>query len=238
MPNRSHFSKVLVAAAAAGSALIAGYVLFLRPWHHRWGATDEETGRPLPGDDMIRDAKVAATHAVTIDATPDAIWPWLIQMGQGRGGMYSYDWLDNLMHLQMHSANHILPQLQDLKVGDIIPLEPGGGGPPVRLLEPNRALLLGGKIDAESEGKFRVSDEVPGAFFAVTWLFFLDPIGEQRTRLIERFRIDWSPRNLKNAAFIYAFLEPGAFIMERGMLLGIKKRVEHAALRVRQIQEG
>ncbi len=226
MNTRSVLPKLLSGLAAAGSALVAGYVLFFRPWHQRWGATEKEVDRPLPGDDVIRDAQVAVTHAITINAAPEVVWPWLVQMGQGRGGMYSHDWIDNLMHLQMHSADRILPQFQKLKVGDVIPLEPGGGGPPVLLLEPNRALLVGGKIDAESEGTFRVSDVAPGAYFALTWLFFLEPIDELRTRLIERFRVDWFPRNLKNAAFIYGLLEPGSFIMERGMLLGIKKRVE------------
>src|SRR4051812_23088582 len=86
-----------VIAAAAGVAAAAVYALLVRPWHLRWGATDEEAGEPLPGDDLRSDANVVATHAITIDAPAADVWPWLVQIGRGRGGFYSYTWLENLV---------------------------------------------------------------------------------------------------------------------------------------------
>lgn len=215
-----------IAGVTAGAAAVAAYIFAVRPWHLKWGAEPEEAERPLPGDDRLPHPKVSATHAITIQAPVEKVWPWIVQMGQGRGGMYTYDWIENMMGLEMRSAETILPQFQNLKVGDVIPFEPGGGGPPVVALEPNRYLLIGGEANAQSEGVFKINDPTPGAFFAVSWLFYLEPAGAGATRLIERFRLDWYPPSLKNSIYMFAFLEPGAFVMERGMLMGIKKRAE------------
>jgi hypothetical protein len=210
---------------AAGTAAIAAYNFFVRPWERRWGATDVEVQRPFPGDHFVPQPRLEATHAVTIQAPPEQVWPWLVQMGQGRGGLYSYDWLENAAGLNIHSADHILPEYQNLKVGDVIPLEPGGDGPPVVILEPNRALVMAGRADAHSEGAFALKNGDPNAYFSVSWGFYLEDAGDQTTRLIERFRLDWNPTLANNVAFGF-FLEPAAFLMERKMLLGIKERVE------------
>ena len=209
-----------------GVAAAVIYLERIRPWHLQWGAKKEEVQSTYPGDDLILTPRIDATHAITIEAAPDDIWPWIAQIGQGRGGFYTYDWIENMMGLQIKSADQVLPQYQDVKVGDIIPLEPGGGGPPVLDVEKYHYLLLGGKMDAQTEGIFRVNDPTPGAYMSVTWLFYLDPVSNNQTRLIERFRVDWYPQNAKNWLMYHAFLEPGAFIMERGMLQGIKKRAE------------
>lgn len=116
----------------------------------RWGATDEEVGEALPGDDLVSDVDFVTTRAVTIAAEPAAVWPWIVQMGQGRGGMYTYDWLENMSGLDMHSADAILPEWQGLKVGDMVPLEPSGSGYQVVALEPERLLLL--HVDESSPG--------------------------------------------------------------------------------------
>ena len=142
--------KYLVRLISIGTLLGAIYALFVRPWHQRWGASEDEAARSLPGDDLIPAPAWAATHAITIDAPPEAVWPWLVQLGQGRGGFYTYDSLENLMGLDMHSANRILPEHQTLKVGDLIPLAPGGFGMPVATLEPGRTLLL--HADTRSDG--------------------------------------------------------------------------------------
>ena len=99
---------------------------------------------PLPGDDLVPDAKLTATHAISINASPAQIWPWLVQIGQGRGGFYSYDWIENAMGLEIHSAKQILPECQDLKVGDLIPLSDDGFGIPVAILEKEKSLVLMG----------------------------------------------------------------------------------------------
>jgi hypothetical protein len=104
--------RTRAAASVAGGALAAGlgaYPLFFRRWCLTWGARPDEVARKLPGDELLADAGIVSTRAVTIDAPPGAIWPWLVQMGSGRGGVYTYDWIENLFGLDMHSAREILP---------------------------------------------------------------------------------------------------------------------------------
>src|SRR6516165_11144017 len=115
---------------AAGTAVTAGlgalaYPLFFRRWCLTWGARPDEVSRKLPGDELLTEPGIVSTRAVWVNAPASAVWPWLVQMGPGRGGAYTYDWIENLFGLDMHSADHIRPDLQDLEVGDELPL--GGG---------------------------------------------------------------------------------------------------------------
>src|SRR5262245_16975700 len=110
------------AALAAATTAAAAYPLLLRRWCLTWGASAEEVGRELPGDDLLPVPDIVCTRAVTVDAPPSAIWPWLVQMGSGRGGAYTYDWIENLFGLGMHSADEILPEFQNLRLGDVLPL--------------------------------------------------------------------------------------------------------------------
>ena len=124
-PTRSAawgFGVFGIGAALSG---LATYPLFLRRRCLTWGARPDEVSRKLPGDELLADAGIVATRAITVDATPAAIWPWLVQMGSGRGGVYTYDWIENLFGLDMHSTRRILPQYQGVKVGDEFPLGPG-----------------------------------------------------------------------------------------------------------------
>jgi hypothetical protein len=151
------------------------------------------------------------------------VWPWLAQLGQGRGGFYSYDWIENLMGLNVHTTDRILPEYQNIKVGDTVPLAPQGFSVPVAIAEPGRVLVLHG--DTRNPGTGEAPTMKPGDFLAVTWGFYLLNRGDGATRFIERWKADWNP-NLANTIFYRMFLEPGAFIMERKMMLGIKKRAE------------
>jgi hypothetical protein len=193
------------AGAAVGLAglLLLAYRSVGRPWHARWGATDEEVARALPGDQLLPDATVT-TRAVTIEARPEEVWPWLVQLGYGRAGWYSYDWIDNDGR---PSASRIVPELQRLEPGDQILMAPGLG-PRVRAVEPNEYLLAG---DADGG----------------TWCLALYPFGDGRTRLVSRWRIRW-PITLATVFWVLVS-DPGTFVMERRMLLGIKARVERAA---------
>lgn len=222
MESKKPFSRLLAAGLTAAGAL-AGYALLVRPWHLKWGATDDEAQQPLPGDELLPEPKLNATHAISIQARPADVWPWLVQIGQGRGGFYSYDWLENAMGLDIHSADRIRPELQDLSVGDVIPLSPDGMGVPVAILEPGRALVLHG--DTRLPGEAAAPPMKPGDYLAVSWGFYLFAGAAGGTRLIERWRADWNP-GFKNTLFYRVFLEPGAFLMERKMLLGIKERAE------------
>ena len=217
--------------ALAGAAGLAAYVLVIRPWHLRWGAGESEARGPQPGDEVVSRPRFETTRAVTIRASAGEIWPWLVQMGQGRGGFYSYDWLENLMGLDIHSADRILPEFQDLEVGDILPNGPAtpDEGVVVAGLEPERALVLHGTlIPGQPMKDYPIRyDEATSRWMDWTWAFLLDPLAERATRLIARLRIDY--RGLVPAMAIHLLMEPSQFVMERKMLLGIKKRVEGAA---------
>lgn len=195
-----------------GAVAIAGSILFspvLRPWYSKWGATKTEVEKPLFGDEQVPHPNLENTRAITIQAPADAVWPWLAQMGQGRGGLYSYERLENLVGCDMHNADRILPEYQHLEVGDKVRLVPEGRGPffVVTAIEPGQGVILGG-------------DDPP-----TTWGFILDPINEHTTRLIVRFRQDYEPTP-GNAILWRVFTDPINFMMERKMLQGIKVRAE------------
>ena len=200
---------------AIGTALTAGlgpiaYPLFIRRWCLTWGASSDEVARKLPGDELLPDAGLVTTRAITIDAPPDAIWPWLVQMGSGRGGAYTYDWIENLFGLNMHSADEILSQYQDLKAGDELPMGPRRPAMRVEVLDPERALTI------------RISDK------NWVWIFALAP-DDGSTRLISRNRIATAALSPVSRLFYMLFMEPGSLVMERKMLLGIKQRAERLA---------
>ncbi len=206
--------KIGIALATMVAAMSTVYLFIIRPWHVRWGATDEEVHQPMPGDDEVPHSLMTGTRAVTIRARPEEIWPWLVQIGTGRAGWYSFDWIENQMGLNVKSAKEILPELQHLAVGDSIPLGPGIGIP-VKTIEPSHFLLLVGHDPA---------------FGDISWVFALDPLDETHTRLVSRSRVRW-PLN-RGGIFWLIVTDPGSFIMMRQMLLGIKQRVEQTGKQV------
>ena len=165
----------------------------------------------MRGDRYVTLPSYETTLGVTINTAPAAIWPWLVQMGYRRGGLYSYDWLDRLFgYLDAPSTERILPQWQQLAVGDEIPIG-GGEGFPVKAIEPLRSLALGGhREDVEW-----------------SWELAIVQIGLGQSRLISRNRV-WLPRRVR-LCFMMFFIEPAAFLMTRKMLLGIKRRAETLA---------
>jgi hypothetical protein len=188
--------------------LSALYWFPIRRWMNQWGATRSDLARVMAGDSFLTDPTYSGTMAVIVNAPPEHIWPWLVQIGYQRGGLYSYDWLDRLFgYLDCPSATRIFPEFQHLAVGDHIPL---GRGPswPVAVLEPNRALVL----DMRNMGGL---DWV--------WQFGLYPLDEARTRLVSRSRV--RSRSIWARLATYA-IEPAGFLMTRRMLLGLKQRAE------------
>jgi len=189
--------------ALAGAAIAAAHRLVARQWMARWGASEADLRRPLPGDELVPDPASESTRAVTIDAPPEAVWPWVAQLGQDRGGFYSYRWLENLAGCRMPDAHEIHPEWQGRVVGETVLLHPLKGLP-VAAFEPGHALVL------EGWGAF-VVQPAP------------EPGGG--TRLLARGRV---PHGL--GAWIGALLvDVPHFVMERRMLLGIKARAEAAA---------
>jgi hypothetical protein len=191
-------------AAAAGSAVL--YRKFLRQPILTWGATAEEAAARLPGDELLENADGVATRAVTIDAPPSAVWPWIAQMGPSpRGGAYTYDWIENLLGLNMHSADRILPDYQHPQVGDGFGY--GTNKMSFKIVEPEHVLAT-----QSADGNW-------------IWTFVLEE-REGRTRLISRNRFRLS--RLKDKIGMIP-MEPGSLIMERKMLYGIKQRAERLA---------
>lgn len=221
-------------APLVGGALLPWvYFLLVRPWHLNWGVTEEEARRPLPYDQLVPRPIAQITHAITIHAPADEVWRWLVQMGQGRGGMYSYDWLENLADLDMHSADEILPGMQDLKVGDLVRLAPermgAEAGLRVAALEPGRALVLHQPFAPDTRRPLDRDDPDLGNYYGWNWVFVLEQIERDSTRLIVRSRVDGRPRYLIKA-FYTLLLEFPHFVMERAMLKGVKERAERARM--------
>lgn len=220
------FSGSFLIGVVTGLSAAATYAFIVRPWHLRWGATDYEVECVYPGDLLMPFPKIRATHAIDIQAPISMVWPWLVQLGQGRGGFYSYDWIENLMGLDIHTEDHLMPEFHNLKVGDVVPLSADGFGFPVAIIEPESTLVLHG--DTRIPGTGEVPNMRPGDYIASTWGFYLHAKSFDTTRLVERWTADWNP-SLANWLIYRVFLEPGAFVMQRKMLLGIKERSENLA---------
>ena len=224
--SRVRLRRVAAVAAATGVMDTVVYALFIRPWLLHWGATADEIDEALAGDELVRDPRSESTRAVTIEAPPADVWPWLVQMGQGRGGLYSYDWLENLVGCEIHSEYRVVPELQRLEVGDRIRLVPPSRADlalVVAIVEPERALVL---RTPES-----VTEPVAPGLPNATWAFVVRPLAGGRTRLVVRWRSEFAP-GLRGQLTCRAGLEPIQFVMERKMLLGIKQRAEqHARIR-------
>src|SRR5690242_14093120 len=229
------------AAASAGAAL--GFVK-ARAQFRTWGIDAEEAVKPLPGDDLVPDAEAVDTRGIDIAGPPKDVWPWLVQMGYGRAGWYSYDELD----MDQPSADRIVPELQKLEIGDLLPTHPGGGLEG-RVIQPGAALVVFADralIEAQAEAARQTGQGVDaatanvkatGAYldaampgdFQASWAFVLEPRPDERTRLIERFR-GHMPIPDGGPAFAPALagraLLFGLFVMVRRQMQGIRDRAE------------
>jgi hypothetical protein len=194
---------------ALASAVAAGVPL-VRARYLRWGATDREAVTALPGDNFMPHADLTATRATTIRASPRHIWPWIAQLGQGRGGFYSYDRVENLVGCDIHSADRIMPKWQDLEVGDRVGLAPQMGLV-VASVERGRSLVLRGAIP--------IGNTAPPYDF--TWVFALQETSADDTRLLVRERYRYKQ---PWARLIVEPTEAISFLMTQKMLRGIKKR--------------
>jgi hypothetical protein len=202
-------------AAVAGAAVIgsaAAYLLVVRPWQLRWGTTSEERDATLTGDDLIPTPDVMATRAITVHALADQVWPWIAQLGQGRGGFYSYDALENLVGCHIHSADRVVPECQGVKVGDQVKLHPEVALD-ITVVEQGRALVLRGGVPMGT---------VPPPY-DTTWAFVLREQPDGTTRLLVRERYAYLKRW---AGFLVEPVAVVAFVMTQRMLRGIRDRAE------------
>jgi len=203
-----------IAVAVVLATAFALYVVILRPRMLAWGATRDEQSAPLPGDDLEPGASYVTTRAITIDAPPDRIWPWLVQMGQDRAGFYTHNWVERLLQSGIKDVHAIHPEWQTLAVGDLMRTNRDIGGKPmgwpVAVVDPPRALVVRSKT-------------MPLG----TYAFVLRPTVEGRTRLLVRDRAVWRRRELPFAALVY---EPLHAYMETGLMRGLKERAERAQI--------
>ncbi len=204
-------SQYVVAGTAIGGAA-AAYILLARQRQLGWGATEQESDASLVGDGLIANADLSATRAITIRASADQVWPWIAQMGQGRGGFYSYDFLENLIGCDIHSADRIVPEWQNVAVGDEVKLAPELGFAVV-LLDRGRSLVLRGGIP--------LGNTAPPYDF--TWAFTLRDALDETTRLLVRERYAYK------RPWARILVEPTeliSFVMSQKMLRGIRDRAE------------
>ncbi|WP_448811412.1 SRPBCC family protein [Agromyces bauzanensis] len=202
---------------AAVAAAVVGAVALVRRASLRWGASDEELRMELPGDDLLPAPDLEATRAISIDAAPADVWPWIAQLGQNRGGFYSYDWLENLVGVDIRTAGRIVPELRVRAVGDVVNLAPTVALT-VTALEEERHLVLRGAVALDGTGE--------GAPYDFTWAFVLLRRFDGSTRLIVRERYAYL------TGWAGAMVEPVemvSFLMTERMLRGIRDRAERTA---------
>ncbi len=199
---------------AAFAAAAAGVILAVRRVSLRWGATDEELLAKLAGDDLLPRPDLVATRAISIGAPPSAVWPWLAQLGQNRGGFYTYDWLENLVGVEIHSADTVVPEFQIHSVGDAVNLAPGVALS-VASIHEESDLVLRGAVGPDGTGA--------GAPYDFTWAFVLRPRADGSTRLIVRERYAYLRRW---AGALVEPVEMVSFVMTERMLRGIRRRSE------------
>ncbi len=215
----SNWKKRLVVAAGVFVALNLFYILFLRSWHMRWGTTRTEFHAALPGDELTSGSG-HVTHAITINAAPEQVWPWLMQIGQDRSGFYSYTFLENLIGCEMPEVHRIVPEWQTRKVGETVwfgtPKHFDGKARMMAVIvEANRVFVLGSPANWEDRN----------AGILGTWGFFLQEVDGGKSRLIIRAKGTDTPSfSARLANFL--FWEPAHFIMERKMMNTLKELAE------------
>jgi len=200
----------LITALAGLIVLIVIIVSLLTPWMDRWGATDEEIAASFPGDELVPEPTSFVNRAITINAAPEYIYPWIVQLDATKGGWYSYTWLEAMLNCKMVNADRIHPEWQDLQVGDEVKMCPGEFAPPpyiVVQIHPDQAIVMGHQENGE---------------WVDLYQFVIVPQADGTSRLILRTRTMMT-------GGIWTVIHPGAFIMERGLLNGVKERAERLA---------
>ncbi len=211
----------LTGAAVTGAAALAAYWFAIRPWHLRWGASATDIARRWPGDELVPNVRSRAVRAVIIDAPPERVWPWIMQVGRDRGGFYSYTWLENLIGADIHNVYELMG-LPDRQRGDTVWMAPeekfgGEGRMVVGAVIPGRAMVLVSPADAE---RVLAGGPAPQG----VWSFVLEPVGDGTTRLV-MLSVGGDPPRFGRFSEL-AFWEPAHFVMERRMMRTLKRLAE------------
>ena len=205
-------------AAVVAAAAVVAYRKVVGPWHESWGATDGEVNMNLPGDELVAEPATQTTRGITIEAPRQDVWPWVIQLGADRGGFYTYDWLENLFGLGIHSADEVVPDWQQRAIGDLVYANAtGSGGWYIMDVRPNEALVLKvANIDASRPVR---RDELLKWEFL--WTFAVKDEGEGTTRLLVRERVGFGSKVTRVLMAPVGFV---SFVMTQKMMRGIKAR--------------
>jgi hypothetical protein len=214
----SKMRNTLVMGLGFAGALLAERLV--APWQQRWGATDEEVAASLPGDDLIEEPVSQVTRGISIDAPPHVVWSWLVQLGAERGGFYSYDWLEDLFGLGIHSATGIDPEWQTRSVGDVVYGDSRKrGGWYVMEVQPDRALVL----QTGDLKHARPARRADGSFMEFSWAFVLNPTSDGTTRLLVRERVGFRNRS---AGVLMTPVGLVSFVMTQKMMREMKRLAE------------
>lgn len=213
--RRGWVSTSAVAAAAAWY-----YRAVVRPWHERWGASDEEVHAVLPGDELVAEPATQTTRGISVNATPEHVWPWVVQLGADRAGFYSYDRLENLFGLGIHSADAVVAEWQQRAVGDLVYANAAGtGGWYVMQVVPEEVLVL--KMANVAKNQPAGRDE--GVRWEFLWTFAVRDAGDGTTRLLIRERVGFGSQATR---LMMAPVGLVSFVMTQKTMRGIKARAE------------
>lgn len=215
--------------AICGASLMFVLIILpcLRSKLRRWGSTEEELSRELPGDDLIDNINGGITHAITIKAAPTDVWPWIVQLGQNKGGFYSYELLENIAGCKIRNADTIIPEFQDMAVGDKVMMHPTMAPLIVIAIDPGKSFTTRLRYNVENYETIDPSEPLPPKYHDGTWLFYLEEIPEGGTRLITRVTHIWNQSKMNT--FLFGLMGIIEVVMDRKMLKGIRKRAEAAA---------
>lgn len=220
-PPRDDLRDVLRGLGGAALMTAAFLTPFLRKARNHWGLDETTAARAYPGDELVRAPRWTWTHGVEIAAPSASVWPWIAQIGADRAGFYSYQWLENLAGCRLRNAEVVHPEWT-LAVGSALVLHPDPKAPRLEVvaLEPERYFVAYGRPDDEARA-------LKKPWIAASWLFFIEPLGDERSRLVSRYRVAYSDDLATRMALGPTLLEPVGFAMDRRMLLGVKELVEH-----------
>jgi hypothetical protein len=215
-------------AGGAARILFALATPFLRRRRLRWGARDEELRQPFPGDELVPKPRWQYLHGVTVGVPPALVWPWIAQLGQGRGGFYSYQLLENLVGCQIQNADRVIPGFQTISVGDPVRIHPRM--PPLRvaIVEPEHALVLHARAEPSSRGPASTQGSDPDPL-NLSWAFVVEEAEGRKSRLFSRYRADYGPGLARALGYGPWILEPIGCVMDLKMLDGIRWRAEQRA---------
>ncbi|MCW5515866.1 hypothetical protein [Muriicola sp. Z0-33] len=218
------FMQILEGIEGVFVILLCYLTFFLKDLRSRWGMSKLEAAQSFPVDEIVPNPKSAFTHGVIIQAPASDVWPWIAQIGQGKGGFYSYEALENISGLNIYNSDRVLSEFQHPKVDDMVAFGPEQAYPIV-YCEPGRGMAIENWLDLDINDTFDPKQSSPSNILHLTWLWYIEEIDEKSSRFISRNRVTYTSSAKTNFIF-KVLLEPIVFAMDRKMCLGIKKRAE------------